>query len=154
MDTMGALGWLTLASSVLLCGLIWFSLGWLLLRYVPLHGAMLSGLGGAIPFAARVTIGVSFWSIRLLPVAVVLCVPVAAAVAAVLFHFRRSWVRLARAGSATAILLSLLGTLGCGFVLVSIHAVYRAAAIDPIVQVNPRAFQEFREHRSESATPR
>ncbi len=29
LGTMGRLGWLTLASSVLLCCLIWFSLGWL-----------------------------------------------------------------------------------------------------------------------------
>ncbi len=143
-ETPGVIGWITLVCTALLCAEVLGGFAWLLWRYVPVHAALLEGLGLPLPPSTRISIAASSWFVRGLPFVVVGSIfvgPVILAGATVLMIALEPWWRATRAFMALGLVLATLGVAGSGFVVFSMHAAYREAAANPRLQEYLRSCQ-------------
>jgi len=143
--------WLLIVYSGVLLLVATWQLLWLAWKFVPMHAALLAGIGVALPLETRVCIAAAQWTVRLLPFVVVSCVlllPVVVGVGALLAVKWQSAARFVHALVACALLLALGEILLAGVAVHSIHAAYALAASDPQVQDTLRSYEEFR-HRGE-----
>ena len=133
-DTPGAGGWIALVCTGLLCPATLVANVWLLWSYVPAHAAALADVGTPLPLSTRISIAASSWFVRMLPFAIVAAVllgPVVLGGATLLMLALEPWWRAARMFIAAGLIVSALGSGTIGFVLMSIRAAYRAAALGP-----------------------
>jgi hypothetical protein len=119
--------WSRLVGAAALCIVVWLGLACLLWWYVPMHAAAFAEIGAPLPWATLVTLTASNWFVRLLPFAVITCVlaaPLAAGIAGVLLAMLVSWRRLRTWLALGADVMSILGLVACGFVIVSVQIGY------------------------------
>jgi hypothetical protein len=115
------LGWTGLSA------LAWVALAWLLWKYVPVHAAILADKGAALPLATRITIAGAFWFVRMLPFIVlggILGWPFIAGVVVGLAILCARWKPALSILVVAAILTSLVGIIGCAFVVLSVRMAY------------------------------
>ena len=101
---------------------------------------------------ALVAIAVSSWFIRLLPIGIVtmiLMVPLLASVVAFVAAKLHLWKRAGAGLVTTGLALSLVGGLGCGFVVKSIQRGYTSGPLHPELEEDLAAFRASRAHRAE-----
>ena len=150
----GAIGrsvWLVLAYASALCFIAAAHLFWLLWKYVPVHAAVFADMGISLPRSTSIVFAVANWTIRLLPLVILVGVPLIVAVlviASVVAAKTGTWHRMASGAVTLMLAAALVEILACGFVVHSVHAGYTVAATDARVQQDLRSFEEFRRHKA------
>jgi type II secretory pathway component PulF len=114
---------LSAAAGFLACGAFLVATGCLLLllwRYVPVRAAMLEGLEAPLPLVTRLTIAASMWTVRLLPLMVLVGAPLSALVLVglgVLATVRPGAAWILRVGALVLAVAAGLEILVCGLVV-------------------------------------
>jgi hypothetical protein len=140
-------GWATLVCVALLPLVTWSGLLWVLREYVPMHASVLAGLGWQLPRETLVTIAVSTWFVRLLPIGIVtvlLVAPLLACAVVVVLARLLTWSRIAESLGMASLVATLLAVLGCGFLIASIQEGYAAGPLKPRLQEDLDAFRAER----------
>ena len=103
---------------------------WLLWRYVPIRAAQLADLGASLSLPTRIVIAASIWTVRLLPLLILLggpLVTLALVVAVLLAYQKGAMRRIVRTASALAFALALAEILASFIVVYSLHHALRQA---------------------------
>ncbi len=122
--------WLMPSGAAVICLVTSSGLLWLLWRYVPIRAALLADLGPPLSPLTRVVIAASSWTVRLLPLLILLGVPLLALVflAAVLLAYQKRAMRLfARIVAALAFAVALAEILASFIVVYSLHSALQQA---------------------------
>jgi type II secretory pathway component PulF len=126
----GVAVWLMGFSAAAVCVVASAGLLWLLWRYVPTQAALLAGLEAPLPLPARVVIAASAWTVRLLPLLILLGVPLVALAflgGALLAYRQRAMRRFASLAAALAFAVALAEILASFIVVYSLHAALQQA---------------------------
>jgi hypothetical protein len=141
-----AAGWreaLLLAVSCLLAAAGALAIAGLLWRYVPAHAAAFACLGVSLPLSTRLVIVASQWTVRLLPLVILIGLPFVGGVVALVATMaaRAKW-RVLQTLAILALAVAGAEMVACGLVFYSIRAAYHSAGCDsPVDQGGLRCQQ-------------